>query len=155
MKLLVLALAVGASIGQEAYDDDYTVSCDCHSTCVSWDLVGNCGRESRDVWVNPCLNDTFKAMTFCDESLSPYERAQAIVASIPDEEKFNAASADGTAASTPLSNYATGMPCAYIHSEYLYRSNVIQHTSIMLFCCSKLPTSTVGIAACNMLRVLA
>lgn len=79
--------------------------CDCHTDCKGSELVYYCGTDEADRWINPCLDEKYVSLDFCNEKLDITARVEDLLAHVPKEEKLGMG---GT--STPLSNYATGLP---------------------------------------------
>lgn len=71
--------------------EDTTGTCDCHSTCTGNSLMFNCGIASSDRWRNPCQDESFAALPFCDETLSIENRVIDLLKRIPDSEKLGSA----------------------------------------------------------------
>lgn len=93
--LLMLSAACSESGEQDAFAQSKQGLtgrvCDCHSTCRGAELVYYCGAEEDDVWSNPCLNEEFSNLPFCDTSLDIKSRVSDILSRIPDDEKLGSA----------------------------------------------------------------
>lgn len=94
--LVLVLVGTGAAtpapkIGSASTKNVEDKNCDCHSTCTGNTLMFDCGAEEADRWTNPCLQEAFSSMPFCDESLSTERRVADLIKRIPDHEKLGSA----------------------------------------------------------------
>ena len=51
-------------------------------------LVYYCGTDEEDRWSNPCQEQQYESLPFCDESLQEPIRVQDIINRLSDDEKL-------------------------------------------------------------------